>query len=161
MFDPYSILGISRNATSAEINIQYKIRARVMHPDKGGSPVKFQLLQLAKEVLSDKTLRREYDSGRNDDGRMWAWADNLKSEEEIAHENARKARLDILAKQINMRVRHIQKTMSKLEHIRSKKVTRGDKDLVKTEISRLATSLKLQTASLKRCIQKHKNDEPT
>jgi DnaJ family protein A protein 2 len=57
----YSVLGVNRNADTAEIRTAYKQLAREHHPDKGGDPEKFKDLQQAHEILSDDSKRRNYD----------------------------------------------------------------------------------------------------
>ena len=50
--DPYSVMGVSRDATRAEIKKQYYKLARECHPDKGGSHEEFIKINEAYELLS-------------------------------------------------------------------------------------------------------------
>uniref|UniRef100_A0A915K3S7 J domain-containing protein n=1 Tax=Romanomermis culicivorax TaxID=13658 RepID=A0A915K3S7_ROMCU len=61
----YTILGCAENSSIDQIMKEYKIRAVQCHPDKSDdyySAEKFTLLHRAKEVLTDPTLKKEYDS---------------------------------------------------------------------------------------------------
>ncbi len=63
--DHYSLLGIPRNATQAEIKKAYFEAAQRSHPDKQSGPgqtERFLQIQQAYEVLSDKNKRARYDS---------------------------------------------------------------------------------------------------
>lgn len=63
--DYYDILGIKREATSAEIKSAYRKLARKFHPDVNKTKEaeqKFKDLNEAYEVLSDKEKRQRYDS---------------------------------------------------------------------------------------------------
>lgn len=60
----YSLLGISQDATYDDIRIAYRRIAKVLHPDVSQLPdaqERFQAVQLAHSVLSDKQKREEYD----------------------------------------------------------------------------------------------------
>lgn len=57
----YDILGLQRSADADEIKKAYRKLALVNHPDKGGDPEKFKLVQKAYEVLSDEQRRMMYD----------------------------------------------------------------------------------------------------
>ena len=61
----YSILSVSRTATTQEIVAAYKRKAQEEHPDKHGgtktSTERFALIANAKDVLGDTTSRRDYD----------------------------------------------------------------------------------------------------
>ncbi|HKS44341.1 MAG TPA: DnaJ domain-containing protein [Amycolatopsis sp.] len=57
----YDLLGVGRNASTAEIKSAYRSRARSAHPDAGGSPGEFHRLRQAYETLSDPARRAAYD----------------------------------------------------------------------------------------------------
>ena len=60
--DLYAVLGVPRNATTAELTKAYRQRARITHPDAGGDPLAFRAVSRAWEVLSDVGLRAGYDA---------------------------------------------------------------------------------------------------
>ncbi len=63
--DLYGILGISKNASLADIKAAYRSKAMELHPDRNQSrdtTAEFQALQGAYETLSDETLRQQYDA---------------------------------------------------------------------------------------------------
>ncbi len=62
--DYYSILGVNRNASSADIKAAFRKLARKLHPDVNKAPdakEKFQSVSRAYEVLSDDDMRQRYD----------------------------------------------------------------------------------------------------
>lgn len=65
--DFYDVLGVSRDATDAEIKKNYRKMALQMHPDKQKDDMRrslsFRDVNLAYEVLSDKQRREKYDDG--------------------------------------------------------------------------------------------------
>ena len=65
MQDPYEVLGVSKDATDAEIKREYRKLAKKYHPDlnPGDSEAeqKFKDATLSYEILSDKEKRAQYD----------------------------------------------------------------------------------------------------
>lgn len=60
--DLYALLGVERTATEEDLKKAYKRAALVAHPDKpGGSKEKFQAVNEAYTVLSNREARAEYD----------------------------------------------------------------------------------------------------
>ncbi len=62
MIDLYRLLGIKRGATKEEVRKAYRRKAKVTHPDRGGSAEAFSALTMAHEVLSDVRRREKYDT---------------------------------------------------------------------------------------------------
>lgn len=62
----YKVLGVSNDASPADIKKAYHKLALKHHPDKGGSHDKFKEISEAFSVLSDPEKRRAYDSGKID-----------------------------------------------------------------------------------------------
>jgi curved DNA-binding protein len=61
----YSILGVSKEATSDEIKKAYRSLAMKYHPDQGGDEEKFKQLNEAYSVLGDPQKRSTYDQPPN------------------------------------------------------------------------------------------------
>jgi len=64
----YDILGCDKSSTFEQINAEYKIKAVQYHPDKNAeqeATEKFKRLQNAKQVLTDPSLRNQYDKWLN------------------------------------------------------------------------------------------------
>ena len=59
--DPYSILGVSKNATKAEIKKAFRDLSKKHHPDKGGDEARFQKISAAYNILSDDQKRAQFD----------------------------------------------------------------------------------------------------
>ena len=59
--DHYTLLGVSRWATTAEIKAAYRQLVKRHHPDAGGSSHCIVALNAAWEVLGDQERRRRYD----------------------------------------------------------------------------------------------------
>ena len=57
----YTILGVDKDADFNTIKKAYHKLARTNHPDRGGDTEKFQEIQAAYEVLSDREKRELYD----------------------------------------------------------------------------------------------------
>src|SRR5574344_1733667 len=66
MRDCYKILGVSKNATAAEIRRAYRQKAKLLHPDTTHEdPDAFRALVEASEVLSDVKSRSLFDESYN------------------------------------------------------------------------------------------------
>jgi molecular chaperone DnaJ len=67
--DFYALLGVSKDATDAEIKKRYRKLARESHPDKNpgdkAAEDKFKSISEAYDVLSDGAKRKEYDEARS------------------------------------------------------------------------------------------------
>lgn len=67
MNDPYSILGVARNATEKEIKTAFRKRAKECHPDSHPNDAKakekFTKISQAYEILGDKEKRAQFDRG--------------------------------------------------------------------------------------------------
>lgn len=76
----YQILGVSPNASSEDIKLQYRKLALKLHPDKNrddpNATEKFQELQEAYEVLSDAERRTAYDQNSDFILRVFAEGSN-------------------------------------------------------------------------------------
>ena len=62
--DYYGVLGVDEEASSGEIDRQYKRQAARHHPDLGGSEEQMKSLNEAYGVLKDQATRRAYDASR-------------------------------------------------------------------------------------------------
>ncbi|MFM7312340.1 MAG: J domain-containing protein, partial [Cyanobium sp.] len=60
--DPYVVLGVSPEATGAEIKAAYRALVKRHHPDAGGSEDRIVALNAAWEVLRDEQSRHRYDA---------------------------------------------------------------------------------------------------
>mmetsp|Transcript_126852 Transcript_126852/g.406170 ORF Transcript_126852/g.406170 Transcript_126852/m.406170 type:complete len:840 (+) Transcript_126852:56-2575(+) len=60
--DYYALIGVDRTATLHEIRSKFRAKVLAEHPDKGGDPKKFQLLNKAYNILTDQEKRRRYDA---------------------------------------------------------------------------------------------------
>ncbi len=70
MRDPYDVLGVARKASEAELKKAFRALAKKHHPDRHASDPnavkRFQELNAAYELLSDKEKRAQYDRGEID-----------------------------------------------------------------------------------------------
>src|ERR671925_1202196 len=70
MRDPYDVLGVSKNASAAEIKSAYRRQAKKLHPDANKhdpkAAARFAELNAAYEVLGEQEKRRAYDRGEID-----------------------------------------------------------------------------------------------
>lgn len=73
MKDPYSVLGVSKSSTDADLKKTYRTLAKKLHPDINAGDEKiadrFKEVSAAYALLRDKDLRARYDRGEiNPDG---------------------------------------------------------------------------------------------
>lgn len=67
----YELLGLAKDASTAQIRSAYRRLTKIHHPDKGGDPEKFAELQEAHDVLTDAQRRKVYDeTGRTSEVRV-------------------------------------------------------------------------------------------
>tara|TARA_Y100000992_G_scaffold291460_1_gene247884 strand:+ start:3276 stop:4046 length:771 start_codon:yes stop_codon:yes gene_type:complete len=59
--NPYSTLGVAKNATTDTIKRAYKEKAKEHHPDRGGNADKFAEISNAYDILKDPDKRAFYD----------------------------------------------------------------------------------------------------
>lgn len=68
--DPYKLLGVPKSASDADIRKAYRALAKKLHPDvnpgNAKAAEKFKEISAAYTLLSDKSLRAQYDSGQVD-----------------------------------------------------------------------------------------------
>jgi curved DNA-binding protein CbpA len=62
--DHYAVLGADSAATADEIKKAYYAKAKVCHPDRGGSHRQMRAVNEAWEVLGDAVSRQQYDALR-------------------------------------------------------------------------------------------------
>jgi molecular chaperone DnaJ len=62
MKDYYKILGVDKTSTADEIKSAYRKKAKESHPDKGGDPEQFKIINEAYETLSNPQKKKEYDN---------------------------------------------------------------------------------------------------
>jgi DnaJ-class molecular chaperone len=77
MKDYYKILGVGRNATSADIKKVFRKKALLIHPDRSGRDTKSEFIELfeAYEILVDGKRRARYDL-------IYDWIDTPAAEQE-------------------------------------------------------------------------------
>lgn len=85
--DYYSILGVSKSASSDEIKKAYRKLARKYHPDvnpnNDDAKIKFQQVNEANEVLSDSDKRKKYDEY----GENWKHAEEFEKAKQQQSQN--------------------------------------------------------------------------
>ncbi|MFA4999907.1 MAG: molecular chaperone DnaJ [Patescibacteria group bacterium] len=59
--DYYNILGVSKDASAADIKTAFRKKAHEHHPDKGGDEAQFKEANEAYQVLSNPQKRQQYD----------------------------------------------------------------------------------------------------
>src|SRR4051812_9424320 len=68
--DPYTVLGVARGASEADIKKAYRKLAKELHPDRNRdnpkSPERFAQVTAAYDLLTDKDKRAQFDRGEID-----------------------------------------------------------------------------------------------
>ncbi|MGC6482788.1 MAG: J domain-containing protein [Synechococcus sp.] len=64
MNNPYAELGVTAQATQAELKAAYRRLVKQHHPDAGGDPERILALNAAWELLGDAEQRRQFDRQR-------------------------------------------------------------------------------------------------
>lgn len=65
--DPYSVLGVERDADAAAVKRAYRKAAQAAHPDRhGGDTTAMTRVNVARDILSDPQRRERYDLGGED-----------------------------------------------------------------------------------------------
>jgi curved DNA-binding protein len=91
--DPYSVLGVQRNASEAEVRKAFKRLAMKHHPDRGGDEEKFKQINEAYErITSPGKFRQQQDGGFGFDFRKGGNFEDVFSEFFDMHNRARQRR---------------------------------------------------------------------
>lgn len=61
MIDPYSMLGVERDADETAIKAAYRKKVKTAHPDTGGDPDEFGRISTSYDLLKDPVRRKVYD----------------------------------------------------------------------------------------------------
>lgn len=68
MRDLFAVLGLDSSASPGQVKHAYRVKAKVTHPDVGGSVEEFEAVNEAYRILSDPTRRAKYEEyGETDD----------------------------------------------------------------------------------------------
>ncbi|KAH8858082.1 Translocation protein SEC63 like [Schistosoma japonicum] len=67
-FDPFSVLGINKDASAKDIRSAYKKLSLLNHPDKGGDPKLFIQISKAYNALTNDESRKNWEEYGNPDG---------------------------------------------------------------------------------------------
>ncbi|MTI07294.1 J domain-containing protein [Roseibium denhamense] len=89
MRDPYSVLGVAKNASESDIKKAFRTLAKKYHPDQNkddaGAQQRFAEVNQAYEIVGDKEKRGKYDRGEIDaDGKQKFSASGFEGFEDFA-----------------------------------------------------------------------------
>jgi len=59
--NPYRVVGVNKDADKEQIEKAYRIKARKLHPDRGGDEAKFKILQRCYDLLMNDDKRKFFD----------------------------------------------------------------------------------------------------
>ena len=66
--DPYEALELNSSASDREIKSAFRTLARTHHPDAGGDPEEFKIIQESYAIIGDPVKRAAYDMERRKSG---------------------------------------------------------------------------------------------
>lgn len=78
----YELLGVARSASEADIKSAFRQEAKRNHPDQGGNPAIFRMIEDAYNTLSDPARRAVYDSSHGHAETITYTTDDFSYEEE-------------------------------------------------------------------------------
>ena len=94
--DPFELVGVTPDASAAEIRAAYRRRSKSLHPDAGGDPTAFAALVEAYAMLQDDDQRAAAAAQRRDSldfvssrGRVYGTSDSLRQSAAEVQDGAR------------------------------------------------------------------------
>ncbi|OLP45888.1 J domain-containing protein [Rhizobium oryziradicis] len=133
MRDPYSILGVRRDAGSEEIKAAWRSKAKTSHPDHNqddpGATQRFAEIGQAYDVLKDKDKRSRYDQ-------RLSQMESMKREQTIMQQREEARAAALRAKQAKANADRIMADLARIEAERAKAEKAAEALNVKVEAAR-------------------------